>query len=134
MTRLPDWRPRLVAYLEDAARRPFRPGRHDCALFAAGAVAAQTGADPARGWRSRYRSLRRGRAALREAGFEDLAALAAHHLPEIPPIMAREGDIALLREAGELAFGVVQGPMIYVLRPDGLGLVPLTQAERAFRV
>ena len=26
----------LIAYAADAGARPFRPGRHDCALFAAG--------------------------------------------------------------------------------------------------
>lgn len=133
--RLKDWRGRLQAYLSEVATQPFRPGRHDCALFAAGAVKAMTGRDLARGYRSKYRSLARGRELLRAQGFEDPVALVAAHFEEVAPIMAREGDIAVLvDEDAALAFGVVQGAGIYVLRPAGLGLAPLSHAVRAFRV
>lgn len=129
MTRFPDWRSRLRDYLETVARRPFKAGQHDCALFVAGGVEAMTGVDPAAEWRGKYRSLKKGRAM---AG--DMVAIAADLLPEVPPIFAQEGDVAVLDADGEDAFGLVQGPLIYVLRPDGLGLVPLTEAKRAFRV
>ncbi|AET73304.1 hypothetical protein EMVG_00018 [Emiliania huxleyi virus PS401] len=134
LVRKKTWRPDLAEYVAAAARQPFRPGRHDCALFAAGAVKAMTGADFARGYRSTYRSLAKGRQVLQEKGFADHVALAAHHLPEIAPIMAQEGDIAVVAGDADSALGVVQGPMIYVLRPGGLGLEPLTAAVRAFRV
>lgn len=133
--RLPDWRPRLVAYLSAHARAAFRPGVHDCALFVAGAVEAMTGTDLAAEWRGGYRSLSAGRDQLRSAGFDSPAGLAAALFEAVPPILAREGDIAVLRgDDGQDALGLVQGALIYVLRPDGLGLVPLTEAVVAYRV
>ena len=83
----------LIAHAADASVRPFRPGRHDCALFAAGWVKIATGRDFARGWRGRYRSLRRGQELLAGVGFADHIALAAAHLPEIAPAMAQIGTI-----------------------------------------
>ena len=126
-----DCLPMLIAYASDAGQRPFRPGRHDCALFAAGWVKIATGQDPARGWRSTYRSLKRGRQLLQEAGFEDHIALAAAHLSEIAPAFALVGDLAVLDDQ---AFGIVAGEMIYCLRPEGLGLVPRGRMRRAFKV
>ena len=121
----------LIAYAADAGQRPFRPGHHDCALFAAGWVKLVTGRDLARGWRSTYRSLRRGQQLLEEAGFADHVALAAAHLPEIAPAFAQVGDLAVLETQ---AFGIVAGEMIYCLRPEGLGLVPRSAMRRAFNV
>jgi len=121
----------LIAYASEAGQRPFRPGRHDCALFAAGWVKVMTGHDFARGWRSTYRSLKRGQQLLAEAGFEDHVALAADNLPEVALAFAQVGDIAVLDDQ---AFGIVAGEMIYCLRPAGLGLVPRSQMRRAFKV
>ena len=94
--RLPDWRTRLEDYLTRVARRPFRPGRHDCALFVAGAVEAMTGEDPAAAWRGAYRSLAAGQDALHAAGFTDHVALVASACEEVPPALAAVGDIAVL--------------------------------------
>lgn len=121
----------LIAYAAEAGARPFRPGRHDCALFAAGWVKLATGRDLARGWRSTYRSLKRGKQLLEEAGFADHVALAAAHLPEIAPAFAQIGDLAVLDDQ---AFGIVAGEMIYCLKPQSLGLVPRSTMRRAFQV
>jgi len=121
----------LIAYAAEAGARPFRPGRHDCALFAAGWVKIATGQDHARGWRSTYRSLRRGQQVLEAAGYSDHVALAAAHLPEIPPAFAQPGDLAVLDDN---AFGIIAGEMIYCLKPQGLGLVPRGSMRRAFAV
>ena len=121
----------LIAYAAEAGEQPFRPGRHDCALFAAGWVKIATGQDYARGWRSTYRSMKRGQQLLEEAGFADHVALAATHLPEIAPAFAQIGDLAVLDDQ---AFGIVAGEMIYCLTPKGLGLVPRGAMRRAFAV
>jgi hypothetical protein len=121
----------LIDYAAEAGQRPFRPGRHDCALFAAGWVKIVTGHDLARGWRSTYRSLKRGQQLLEDASFTGHVEFAASHLPEIPPAFAQIGDIAVL---GDQAFGIVAGEMIYCLRLDGLGLVPRGQMRRAFQL
>lgn len=142
IARYPDWRGRLLTYLGACARTPFAPGAHDCALFAAGAVAAMTGTDLAAGWRGRYGSLADGLLALRAAGYPDQVALTAAHLPEwldedgAPwPMRAGVGDVAVVDgDGGWPALGIVQGPGIYVLQPDGLATLPLTLARRAFLV
>ncbi|WP_291732406.1 hypothetical protein [Leisingera sp. F5] len=133
--RLPDWRPRLAAYVARVARLPFRPGQHDCALFAAGAVEAMTGADLAAPWRNTYRRLSEGQAALQASGFEDHLALAASLFPEVPAALAQAGDLAVFPSDGRgAALGIVQGAAAYVLRPEGLALVSRLHIERAFSV
>lgn len=136
LQQLPDWRPRLQAYVATCVSLPFKAGTHDCALFWAGAVAAMTGHDPAVSFRGRYRTLKGGLLALKRAGFRNHVEAVAGLLTEIPPAYARAGDTAVVAGDGEIAeaLGIVQGEMIYVLRPDGLGLVPLTSALRAFRL
>lgn len=121
----------LIDYAADAGQRPFRPGHHDCALFAAGWVKLATGHDLARGWRSTYRSLGRGQQLMQDAGFADHVVFAAAHLPEIVPAFAQVGDIAVLNDD---ALGIVAGEMIYCLRLEGLGLVPRGQMHRAFQL
>ena len=74
MTRLDDWHARLAAYVYEAGRTPFAYGAHDCALFAAGAVAAMTGTDLASDWRGRYRTLAGGLKAVKRAGHADHVA------------------------------------------------------------
>ena len=134
MKRLPDWRQRLGEYVAGIAKTPFAPGSADCALFAADAILAMTGTDPAAGFRGRYKTLKGGFKRLQKAGYADLAALVAAHLAEIPVAMAQVGDIAILSADGEAALGVVQGDRIYVRSLGGLATVPLLSAERMFRL
>lgn len=130
--RYPDWRARLARYVTLQAQARFRPGRHDCALFAVDAVREMTGVDIGEGLRG-YRSLAEGWQGLAAAGFGSLGELFAARLREVEPHLAQVGDVVILEENGEEACGVVQGPFIYVLRLDGLGLVPVSRARRAFR-
>lgn len=134
--RLTDWRRRLDRFMADAARKPFRPGEHDCGLFAAGAVEAVTGRDLAAGWlRGRYRTLDEAQALCRARGHADHVAVIAAEFEEIAPARAGLGDLAVIEnEEGEPALGVVQGARVAVLRVAGLGFRPLTDAVRAFRV
>ncbi len=134
LTRLPDWKPRLTAWLANAALHPFAEGENDCALFFAGAVEAMTGIDPAATWRGRYPNTVAGLRLLRRGGFADHVALAAALLPEMPSAYARTGDGAVVATEDGPALGLVQGEMIYVLGPRGLSLVPRSRATRAFRV
>lgn len=134
MKRRSGWRGHLTAYLVAAVATPFRPGRHDCALFAAGAVAAMTGSDPAAPWRGRYTTLRGGLRVLRRAGYRDHLALVTATLAPCPPSFARAGDLAAVPGEAGLALGVVQGERIYVLRETGLATVDLLQAVAAWRV
>jgi hypothetical protein len=134
LERRPDWRARLLAYGRAAARERFAYGVHDCALFAARAVQAMTGDDLHFAWAGRYTSRRGGLRVLRAAGFDDHVALVASLLPECPVLRARVGDVAVVEGDDGAALGIVIGEAIWVLRPEGLGSVPLSSASRAFRV
>ena len=132
--RHPDWKVQLAQYLGDVARAPFEPGVNDCALFAAGAVAAITGLDLAAEWRGKYRSLEEGLALLAAAGHANHTALAALHFAEIDPVFAAPGDIAVVEGPHGETLGIFQGAGIYVLTTERLGVLPMPFANRAFRV
>jgi hypothetical protein len=135
MSRLPDWRTRLTVHIAAARRRRFAYGTHDCATFAAGAVAAVTGDDPASRNGLRYSTLRGGRTALLRRGFADPIALARREFPEIPAAFAREGDLAVVETPEGPALAVVGGAVLFAPRaPGGLGVLPLTAAITAFKV
>jgi hypothetical protein len=132
--RRPDWKLQLIQFMGDAARTPFQPGVHDCALFAAGAIFAMADVDFAADFRGKYSTINGGLKLLQKAGFADHIALAAHLFEDIAPAFAAPGDLAVVPQTSGDALGVVQGAFIYVLTPDRLGLVPLLAASRAFRV
>jgi hypothetical protein len=124
MKRLPDWRSRLLAYIETHRRQPFQYGVADCATFAAGAVEAMTGVDPAAGFRG-YTTFEGGIKRLRQAGINDHIAMAAKLFRIAPHPQARMGDLAVLETDDGPALGVVGGSFAMFLRPDGLGTVDL---------
>jgi len=128
-----DWRARLGAYLATEARTPFEYGSSDCALFAAGALNAMTGSDPAANYRGRYTTLRGGLRILRKDGFRDHVERAAALLAEVPSQRSRVGDIAVVKTADGPSLGVVQGEWVAVRTMSGLGFVPIDQATRVFR-
>lgn len=134
MKRLADWRPRLIGYLATTARREFSYGHHDCALFWAGAVEAMTGVDLAQDWRGKYANRKAGLRMLRKAGYADPFDLAARTFAEIPPAFAQVGDLAVMDTPAGPACGVVQGSGVYVLGMEGLALMSMMGALRAFRV
>ena len=133
-TRLPDWRPRLVDYLNRVRAEPLSYGSHDCALFAAGAVEAMTGADLAAPYRGRYTTLKGGLKRLAGEGLADHVALVRSLLDEVPPAFAAVGDVAVIGEIGTPALGIFEGGDILVLRDAGLGIIPRAAATLAFRV
>ena len=134
MKRYPDWKPRLIAWLAKAAGTPYRPGTHDCALFAAGAVEAMTGVDLAAGFRGTYTTVEEGFERLRAAGFADHVAMAEAHFDRIAIALAQPGDLAVLSTPDGPALGVVQGEYIYVPCAGSIGLVPIIEANHALRV
>jgi hypothetical protein len=134
MDRLPDWKPRLIAWLASIAGTPFEPGKHDCALFVAGAIEAMTGEDPAARFRGRYTTVRGGLRVIRAEGFGDHVDMVSSRLEEVAPLMAQVGDIAVVDTPRGLALGVVAGAEILVLGLHGLGAVSLLEGKRAFKL
>lgn len=121
----------LNKYIDAAKVKPFRPGQHDCALFAAAWVKMLTGRDLATEFRGQYRSLEEGKAQLRERGYRDHVTLAASLFDEVPLAQAVIGDLAVV---GDDALGIVAGENIFALRPEGVAACQLTDATRIFRV
>ena len=138
MKRLPDWRQRFEAVIDDIRRTPFAWGEHDCGPALAGRVVlAVTGEDVAAPFRGKYRTASEAVRMVREAGFDDLADLVGSILPEIHPSRARVGDIVAYRmdsSALGSALGVVNGERALVIRHEGIGTMGLLQAHRAFKV
>ncbi len=133
--RLHDWQPRLRRWLGGIAGRPILPGHHDCCLFGAGAIHAQTGVDIAAPWRGRYTTFAGGRRVLRRAGYADHVALIAAHLPADHVSTALPGDIAIVPGEDGDAVGVVQGTGVYVLTQSGrLGIVPMAPVLHLFKL
>lgn len=125
MTRLPDWRPRLAAYVQDAWRKPFRYGEHDCSLFAAGAVEAMTGVNPAAPLPCRYDTLQGGLEALEAFGFKGPADVAMSLFQRVPKAQAQVGDLVVADMPDGPAVGVVQGPRVYFVGEAGLMTIDL---------
>lgn len=115
IVRLPDWEERLGVYLARVEEEPFAWGTHDCALFAASCVNAQTGVDPAEGIRGTYEDARGAALALREHGQGTLLKTVKEWLGEpIPVPFAKRGDI-VMRDTSERerALGVCVGRYSY---------------------
>lgn len=121
--RTPDWQSSLALYLSATARLTFAFGRWDCALFVAGAVAAQGGPNLIPDWT--YRTRAEGLRKMRAAGHDDHVAWFAAHLPAVPPAELQPGDVAILPGT---TLGIVQGRYVYTVAPGGLSLSPLSAA------
>lgn len=130
------WENELTEYIRSVAEKPFRPGRLDCGLFFAGAVEAITGEDYAKELRGKYKTIEEGIALLQSEGFEDHVDYAASKFEAWPsPLFAQRGDGAVIVEPdGSKALGIVQGSMIYAMTLQGLALVSLDRASKAFKL
>lgn len=131
--RLPGWHARLIALIEARKTAPFAWGSNDCCLWAADAVLAMTGTDPAADLRGTYSTARGAASALRQVG--GMAGAGARCGAEIPPLCAATGDVGLVSSNGERDAGAVCiGEQWLAVVRNGLGLVELTAARRAWRV
>jgi hypothetical protein len=133
--RLPDWPQRLAALVEARRDAPFAWGRHDCGLFAADAVLACTGTDPAAELRGTYATEAEAEAMLAPLGglYGLMRAIEARRgTAMIPPALAQRGDTVMIPVGNELAVGVVLGAEVAVPGPDGLVFLPLADARRAW--
>lgn len=136
--RLPGWPKRLEAFIDQVKANAFAWDGFDCGPNWAGRhVEVMTGHDPAAAFRGRYKSRNGALRVMRQAGHDDLADLVATMLPELEhPSQAIVGDIVAVRvdTAFKHALGICNGSTIFVLREDGIGLLDLLAADRAFRV
>jgi hypothetical protein len=138
LKRQADWRRQLNAFVNSVRRRPHSWDGADCAVaFAGGAVLAITGADLVADWRGTFTTAAEAAAQLHERGFADVAEAVSAVLPEHEHAsQARVGDVMAIADetAFGYALGICNGASILVVRPDGLGLVDLLSAARAWKV
>lgn len=130
------WEGRLTKYISERSTASFRPGELDCGLFAGGAIEVMTGENHLALIAGEYRTIEDGYKLLQSMGFEDHVAYAASLFePWESPLMAQRGDLAVvLDNKDHPALGIVQGEHVYLMGLRGIGLAPLTDAIKAFKV
>lgn len=134
MTRHPDWPERLHAFIESRRDLPFEWGTHDCVLMAADWVREATGVDPIEGWRGRWRSTSEAARLLVQAGGIPGAVAERLGKPLESVLLAGRGDIALFVHEGRKTLGVVTDAGLACPGEQGMVIVPVADAEAAWRV
>lgn len=132
MQRLHDWQTRFAEFARGRRSQPFGWGVNDCCLFAADAVQAITGEDPARELRGYTTALQAARIVKAHG---DLKALASSVLGEsVSPLMANVGDVVLVDVLGRDALGVCNGTSVIGPGPRGMVSCGIGFAKAAWRI
>jgi hypothetical protein len=131
MTRRSTWEADLSAYLIGMADARFAYGQIDCALFAAGAVEAMTGEDPAARFRGKYKTMRGSLSALSKLGSGTLEATLDAMFSEKPVPFAGRGDLVF--HDGSVGV-VVGGDALFLAQDGGLTRVPRASWLKAWSV
>ncbi len=129
--RMPDAAARLQQLVLARLGARFAWGVHDCALWAADAIQAQLGTDPAQDLRGRYRTQLGALRLLAPLGGLHGVATAVLGDPLRSPLLACVGDVGLTRQG---ALAVCAGETWLVATRQGMGNLPLPDAAKAWRV
>lgn len=129
-----DWETALAEYLAGKSGAVFAWGTCDCAMFAAGAIEAMTGVDPASELRGRYKSQTGAARVLKRSGAAKLAEWVSARFEEILPVFAHRGDLVMV----DGSLGVCVGGLAWFVGEEngapGLVARPMQDWERAWRV
>jgi hypothetical protein len=127
---------RLHLFIEEKRRTPFNWKDNNCAFFACDWLAILTGKDPAADYRAKVDSALSAARALGETTVEQIAeqVCAENEWAEVPPSLARRGDIMLMDAQNGPALGVCEGGRAVFASPDGVALVKTSACRRAWRV
>lgn len=134
MKKLNNWLPNLQVLVEESRNKSFVYGQHDCCLFGADVVLAQTGIDLAADYRGKYKTLAGGIKLLKKAGYADQIDFLEKHLEEIPTAFASVGDIGVVSFEGMDSVCVVIGAFAAAITETGLINVDTTNLTRVFKV
>jgi hypothetical protein len=132
--RVKNWETRLAAYLTERGGMAFAYGANDCALFAAGAVEAITGNDPAQAFRGAYKSKTGSLRALRDIGAGTLLETIDGLFEAKPPAFAQRGDLVWNGESVGVCIGAVAAFVGETDGIDGLVLVPRADWVKAWAI
>jgi hypothetical protein len=131
MTRLHDWPEALANYIESRRNEPFQYGVNDCCQFAAGAVTAITGENPAIRWQ--YRNEVGAMRLIIEAG--GIGALVTQAVGEaVHPSQAGRGDVVLAEFSEGPTLGVCIGRECVFVSSRGMLFMPRTVATAAWKI
>lgn len=133
-----DWRERLGRAIEQANTRSFEWGTFDCALHVCDCVKEITGIDLAEKHRGTYSDAAGAELIHGDSFQEFVAKLAAEfELPEVPPTMARRGDIVYVDNGtpqGSLGIVSLDGRFAACASDQGVVLARMHRWKRAWRV
>ncbi len=132
--RLLDWQTRLADKVNELRFTAFEWGKHDCCLWAATAVEAVTGTDPAADFRATYSTAAEAVKIVENLG--GIGNLPTRWLGEpIDVRMANVGDIVLVYQDRE-SLGVCNGRNTLVVTDNGLYSIPTLSefCKKAWRV
>lgn len=134
--RRPDWPERLAELIAERRERRFEWGIHDCCMFAADAVKAMTGHDPAAPFRGTYASQEEASRILENAGGVIALVEATFGLGNrIPAKFAKRGDLVFVDTNHGPAIGVVASDHAVFAAPEGLAQVAVSRCrDVAYRV
>lgn len=133
MARVKNWPDRLEEVIAAYQGGVFVWGSRDCFRLTMDVALALTGTDPYADLEP-YDSETGAARRLVERGYATLGDALAAVLPEVPPSMARRGDVGVVDEAGTDAGVVVIGADVVGMSQRGLTRVPRSRLMRAFRI
>lgn len=120
LARFKDWEARALAYFSALRDTPYAWGENDCALFAAGFVAAITGQDFAAAWRGTYNDEAGARLVMARLGCDHVEDLPNAYLPALHPALAQRGDIVAIDGPLGVFLGVQWYPAAFAPGQRGL--------------
>lgn len=126
----------IAAEVERQRGIAFTFDAFNCGYFAGDLAKALIGRDPVAHLRDKFKDEKGALKLFRKNGWANLGDAAASIFPEIPLAQAHTGDWVYF-ETGTDAFGalgVVVAAQAVARSRDGIGLVSLSIARRAFRV
>ena len=136
MSRPAAWPEMLAAFIDARRAMPFTWEENNCGFVACDWVREITGIDPAANYRGLVGPLETKRAVRLGGGAETIFAEAAeaNGWPVIMPALAGRGDVLLHFTPRGAALGICVGTHGAFMRKKGLGMVPVRDCARAWRI
>lgn len=136
--RFQDWPTRLAEFIETRRFTPFKWGKNDCCLFAADAVLAMTGVDPAKRLRGYRTALGAARKAKRHRTKADPYGVAQWPtlcgFEPVPVAFAQRGDMVQMTMPAGPAICICLGEMSAGAGKECLTFLPTLAATHAWKV
>lgn len=129
-----DWLQNLQTLIHERMNVHYQPGMHDCCLFVADAVFAQTGKDPAQAYRGTYTTYEEAVRILNAHG--GIEALMTKTFGEpVGRNCARRGDVVLFNAPnGASTVGICMGNHFVSPGDEKLNNFDISMATKAWRI